>query len=246
MMRTQGLKVYRFRKRYYVFYSRDSCLSGLGSWIVEGIPADPSEYRQWLDRMRKTAAGWHKRYESVISVTPGKHVAKSSDDNDSFDDNESLEDNFMEHQLPSFLAPMNSLFIEWVYIIDLDNEAFTVNHGAHFRLDQIPDHWIGSLARVPIREREVIVIPGSVPDESIASLVVDTPVFGTVTIAQRDFFSVSHSHFDSTIALTRIHLSTASISEIARNSKRDCCCPTHPATWCNIPSFIVQAASGTP
>jgi len=38
---------------------------------------------------------------------------------------------------PTWFAPLNNVMIEWVYIIDLDRELFSVNNGAHFRLDQI-------------------------------------------------------------------------------------------------------------
>lgn len=35
-------------------------------------------------------------------------------------------------------APQNDIMIEWVYVIDFDRMAFSVDNGAHFRLDNIP------------------------------------------------------------------------------------------------------------
>lgn len=56
-------------------------------------------------------------------------------------------DAFADGEQTIWLAPLNDFMIEWVYIIDLDREVFSVNNGAHFKLDRIPHiDWMGSLA----------------------------------------------------------------------------------------------------
>lgn len=45
------------------------------------------------------------------------------------------------HDYPNYFLPFNGLFIEWIYVIDLDDEVFTVNNAADFRLDKIPAAW---------------------------------------------------------------------------------------------------------
>lgn len=52
-MGTRGLKVWRYRKRYFSFFNRyDSYSSGLGWSIVKSIPTDPKEYQNWLEKAR--------------------------------------------------------------------------------------------------------------------------------------------------------------------------------------------------
>jgi hypothetical protein len=50
-------------------------------------------------------------------------------------------------QVPSLLPDIFEGPIEWIYIVDLDREIFSVNHGAHFKLNNIPlnDVWIEAL-----------------------------------------------------------------------------------------------------
>ena len=77
-----------------------------------------------------------------------------------------------EAALPSFLVPLNDLYIEWVYIPDLDREIFSVNNGAHFKLDKVPHiNWIEALAVGELGDQ--IVLPGALPEEALANLVAE-------------------------------------------------------------------------
>ena len=55
-MRTRGLRVLRFRKRYYQLpWQYDSYPEGLGRAFAATIPTDAVEYQEWLTTERKSA-----------------------------------------------------------------------------------------------------------------------------------------------------------------------------------------------
>ena len=55
---------------------------------------------------------------------------------------------------------------------DLDNETFTVNNGAHFKLEMMPHiDWIGALDRGGLDK--AIVVPGKVPEKAVVDLLAD-------------------------------------------------------------------------
>ena len=158
-MGTRGLRVVRFRKRYYIFYNQwDSYPEGLGKTIANEIPTDAAKYQEWLAAQRQTAEEWEALYEEFLTIKPGNEVTTDLPD-------------FMQQSFPSSLAPLNDTFIEWIYITDLDRETFSVNNGAHFKLEQVPHvDWINSLGNGGLGD--VIALPGAVPMEAITNLVI--------------------------------------------------------------------------
>ncbi|KAL9033475.1 MAG: hypothetical protein Q9214_007499, partial [Letrouitia sp. 1 TL-2023] len=219
-MGTRGLKVYRFRKRYYIFYNQyDSYPEGLGKTLVQEIPADPEEYKEWLATKRQEAAKWEEQwttYACVDSVTffgdksDGQEPSTHPNDPESSAGSssaitvvvplekveanaepvesagvfcrcdrpktQSLEadtlSDFMRQQSPAYFTPMNDIWIEWVYTIDLDLETFSVSNSAHFKLNLLPrDTWIDSLATG--QQDDQIVLPGLVPPGAATSLAID-------------------------------------------------------------------------
>ncbi len=159
-MGTRGLRIVRFRKRYYIFYNQyDSYPSGLGKQVVAEIPTDAVKYQEWLAAQRKSAEEWEALYEDYLSVRPGNEVTTNLPD-------------FMRQHFPSLLTPLNDTWIEWIYTVDLNRETFSVNNGAHFKLDQITHiDWIGSLAEAELGDQ--VSLPGSVPAEAVTDLVVE-------------------------------------------------------------------------
>ena len=161
-MGTRGLRVVRFRKRYYIFYNHwDSYPEGLGTEIAAGIPSDAAKYQEWLAAQRKSAEEWEAVCEGFLSVQPGS--MKTTD----------LPE-FMHRNFPSSLTPLNDMYIEWVYTMDLDRETFTVNNGAHFKLEQVPHiDWIKALENG--RLGDPIALPAALPRDGITSLVAEHP-----------------------------------------------------------------------
>lgn len=158
-MGTRGFRVVRFRKRYYIFFNQfDSYPDGLGKQVAAQIPADAKEYQQWLDAQRKSAEKWEALYEDFLSIKPGNQVTTDIPD-------------FMRQNYPTLLAPLNDTWIEWIYTVDLDREVFSVDNGAHFKLDRVPHiDWINSLADGDLGDK--ISLPGAVPFEALSNLVV--------------------------------------------------------------------------
>ena len=159
-MGTRGFRVVRFRKRYYIFFNRlDSYPEMLGTDIAAKIPGDAAKYQEWLVDQRKFAEEWEAVYETFLSVQPESE--KTTD-----------LPGFMQQHPPSLLTPLNDLFIEWVYTVDLDRETFSVNNGAHFNLKEIPHiDWINSLDCGELGDQ--IPLPAAVPKNAITSLVTD-------------------------------------------------------------------------
>ena len=74
--------------------------------------------------------------------------------------------------LPSYMPVFNGhLNVEWVFVIDLDREIFSVDHGAHFKLEIIPRYrWIDALDKTYYEHR--LVLPDRLPENAVTSLVV--------------------------------------------------------------------------
>ena len=134
-MGTRGFKAWRFRKRYYFQYNHwDSYPEGLGSQIASEIPSEHEQYISWLAAQRKQAEIRESRWDEYLTVDPDI-------------EDPTVDLDFMDEYHPSSLVPLNDTYIEWVYILDLDREIFSVNNGAHFKLEQGPHiNWIAALA----------------------------------------------------------------------------------------------------
>ena len=180
-MGTRGYKAWRFRKRYYVEYNgMDSYPEGLGTWIARGIPMGRDDYINWLEARRREMAYRDAHLDRYLAIEQGPKQDESSDDEEP--DECAIE--FIADNQPVWVVPLNDLFIEWVYIIDLDREIFSVNNGAHYKLDRIPHiNWIESLANGLMGDKISLPFIG----DDMASLVAEVPKAGS---CERVSFSV--------------------------------------------------------
>ena len=172
-MGTRGYKAWRFRKRYYVQYnSMDSYPEGLGTWIAQGIPTGRKDYIKWLEAQRTEMKERDACLDRYLAVEPNSKQSESGDDEEP--DESAIE--FIAEDQPIWIVPLNDLFIEWVYIIDLDREIFSVNNGAHYKLDRIPHiNWIESLANGLMGDKISLPFIG----DDMASLVAEAPKEGS-------------------------------------------------------------------
>ncbi|KII85707.1 hypothetical protein PLICRDRAFT_45062 [Plicaturopsis crispa FD-325 SS-3] len=111
-MGTRGFKSYRHKGRYFVRYNHfDSYPSGLGVQVLATIPTgDPQAFQAWLERTR---AQLDTDYKELEGTEDGEYFVRDK-------------------------QPVNDLFIEWIYEIDLDRLVFLVDTEPVFRLDNMP------------------------------------------------------------------------------------------------------------
>lgn len=78
-----------------------------------------------------------------------------------------------ELPLPSYRPIFNDIMIEWIYVIDLDREIFSIDHGAHLKLEIVPRlGWINALASTGNGDR--LLLPDLSPECATTSLVVNS------------------------------------------------------------------------
>lgn len=156
-MCTRGSRLVHFRGRYYRFYDKwNSRPDDYGSDIVNEIPIDEEEYQKWLAQQRAKASEWASALDKFLHVK--RPVTKGIKDQE-FDDGLSetaskVSEGALQHwtydvvadvkdpPLPSYMPVFNDPDIKWVYVIDLDREIFSVDHGAHFRLREYTKTWM--------------------------------------------------------------------------------------------------------
>lgn len=103
---------------------------GFGSAGRGTCPYDLSRPR-WLATTRRDLAGLAQRLEQAWTVSVDSPA--ESKDNGSTAGAEALV------LMPSHLRPDWDLYLEFVYVIDLDRQTSAYNYVCHFRLDKLPD-----------------------------------------------------------------------------------------------------------
>ena len=185
-MGTGGYRIIRFRGRYYCFYNHsDSYPDFYGAGLVSEIPSDPEKYQKWLAKQRAKASEWDSALENFLHVkrlNAEEIKDQESDDGHSGAASAPSEGALLhwskvvggdvdELPLPSYKPIFNDLWIEWVYVVDLDREIFSVDHGAHFKMGHIPRlGWIDALAKTHDGDR--LLLPDLLPENATTSLVV--------------------------------------------------------------------------
>ncbi|KAJ5719034.1 hypothetical protein N7493_007489 [Penicillium malachiteum] len=164
-MGTRGLDIVRYRGRYYARYHQfDSYYESLGKDVVASIPADPAKYQKWLEKMRAFYAQLEKQLDKeVYEIRDGEKPNKSE-----FMDLESI---------PTEIPRLNNIFIEFIYVVDLDREVLTMNHSIHWKLNNIPredDQWLKGIKN-SIYYGEHTVSPDICPEEHLVSVALELP-----------------------------------------------------------------------
>lgn len=140
---------------------------------MDGVPADPEKYQKWLQSQRDFFAKWDSLLQVFLTLQPddllSSHVPEMSIFHTAFDDR------LQEDAPPCHLSGFTDWSIEWSYTIDLDQEVFSVDNGAHFRLKNMPrnDEWIKALFHDSQGNR--FLLPHLVPADSVATLALEPP-----------------------------------------------------------------------
>ena len=149
--------VIRFHKRYYIFTKSSlwpDCLSRLHIPKKIFPAADGAEYQAWLAAHRKFAEEWEAAYEGFLSVQPGSEQVTSILTEDFSLDRSALEidlrypmlkqggvttalPDFMQKQLPSLIPPLKRGTVDWIHVVDLDRELYSLNYKDHYKLQEV-------------------------------------------------------------------------------------------------------------
>ncbi len=136
-MGTRGYYVFKHKGMYYIFYNHfDSYFHGLGKLIVDDIKKLIKNDKNWIETIKKLI----DKIKLCDTEIWGKTQFKSI--------HESLEqsDNYTYHT--SMNEPSLTIFIEYIYIIDIDLMKFKIIPSSYsgcntkvFLLTSIPDNW---------------------------------------------------------------------------------------------------------
>lgn len=169
-MGTRGLRIVKYRGRYWIFDNNyDSYPKGMGKSLVDKIPTNPEEYRMWLQDQRALWAKWDDLLQTILAIEPKDLAKLQSPKAGTLMENfwQGLFDERLESIPPSYHIWSNR---EWVYTLDLDREVFSVDNGAHFRLDRVSgnDNWIEALALDSNSKR--LALPQYVGEDVVTNL----------------------------------------------------------------------------
>ena len=183
-MGTRGCRIIRFRGRYWIFCNHwDSYPDGLGKWLVNSIPTDPEQYQNWLQSQRDHFTKWDSLLQQLLTIQPEDMRKLRSGEPHTAVFFAAFDGRLSQNAPPYYPSALLSIngWIEWTYTIDLDREVFSVDNGAHFRLNHIPrnDEWIEALF-IDSRNNRYL-LPHLVPAESVATLALDPPSFTVST-----------------------------------------------------------------
>lgn len=135
-MGTRGNYVFRYKRKYYVFYNHlDSYFSGLGDDIVKELqqmkPEDFDKIKVLIENIKQRDGydGYGSNFEGIMCALLNSDTYRLEEIID--------------------CEPENDLFIEYIYILDLDNDVFKVKYWGpndtvqsnRFRLSNIPNDW---------------------------------------------------------------------------------------------------------
>ena len=179
-MGTRGFRIIKFRGRYWIFYNQwDSYPDGLGKSLMDGVPADPEKYQKWLQSQRDFFAKWDSLLQVFLTLQPKDMLSSHKPDTSIF--HTAFDDRLQEDAPPYHLSGFTDFSIEWTYTIDLDQEVFSVDNGAHFRLKNMPknDEWIKALFHDSQGNR--FLLPHLVHADSVATLALEPPSLDSTT-----------------------------------------------------------------
>ena len=156
----------------------DGFLDSMGETLVKTIPTDPVEYQKWLKSRREFYAKWDDLLHTFLSITPVdlQHIEARFCEIEHHETDPMLEEAFSNdliafpnHHPTAYNRPP----VYW-YTIDLDLEVFSIDNGAHYRLDSIPRNrqWMKALLHDGSGNR--FVHPQLAPEVSMANLAANT------------------------------------------------------------------------
>lgn len=176
-MGTRGLRIVKYRGRYWIFYNHyDSYFEGMGDSLVGIIPTDPEGYQKWLLAQRAFFEKWDNLLQKKLCIHPDQLL--DLDGEGSYREVwKEMFDERLEEDEPTHDPGSLDIYIEYIYTFDLDLEVFSIDNSAHYRLDQIPRDGKWMKAVFKDDEGHRFVHPKYAPAESLANLTVENGDF---------------------------------------------------------------------
>ncbi|CAE6471999.1 hypothetical protein ACGC1H_003832 [Rhizoctonia solani] len=133
-MSTRGYFVYRYKRRYYRRYiPHDAYPEYWGNNLAQLVPRDPYKREAWI-------------HATAVMLEKAELKDAESEEVECMHEIDTEGLNALEFNLIidfdwTFIGI--DILIQWTYVIDLDNNVFTVNDSTHFKLDDMPPESIG-------------------------------------------------------------------------------------------------------
>ena len=136
--------------------------------------------RQWLQFQRDHYAKWDSLLQKILTIKPADMRKLQLDESEEPVFHDAFDERLYENTPPYHYSGYTE-YTEYSYTIDLDREVFSVDYGAHFRLNCIPknDDWIKAVFNDTFGN--TFLLPQLVPRESIATLALGPPNFPLYT-----------------------------------------------------------------
>ncbi|KAI4101024.1 MAG: hypothetical protein LQ339_005252 [Xanthoria mediterranea] len=150
----------------------------MGETLVKTIPTDPDEYQKWLKSQRDFYAKWDDSLHTFLSITPHdlQHIETRFWEMGHHETDPILEEAFSNKltAFPNHHPTEYHFWAKYSCTIDLDLEVFSIDNGAHYRLDAIPRNrqWIKAL--LFDSKGHPFVHPQLAPEASMANLAANT------------------------------------------------------------------------
>lgn len=159
-------------------HSLNGFLNSMGETLVKTIPTDPDEYQNWLKSQRDFYAKWDDLLHTFLSITPDdlQHIEARFCEIEHHETDPMLEEAFSNDLIafPNHHPTAYDVPPAYCYTIDLDLEVFSIDSGAHYRLDSISRNrqWMKALLHDGWGNR--FVHPQLAPEASLANLAANT------------------------------------------------------------------------
>ena len=157
-------------------YYMDGYLEGVGASLVNSIPTEPNQYLEWLQSQRDFYGKWDRLLQTFLCINPIElqNIEARFYGIEHHETDPTMEEAF-SNRLVAFSnhhSTDHPYGAAYYYTIDLDQEVFSIDFGAHYSLDCIPrnNQWMDALLYDSQGNR--FVHPQLAPETSLASLAV--------------------------------------------------------------------------
>ncbi|KAH7335819.1 hypothetical protein B0J17DRAFT_769624 [Rhizoctonia solani] len=142
-MGTRGFMAYRYKGKYYRVYIPDYAHpSEYVRGCTASIPRDPTQIQDWLEKVARaleSKSQWNRLFGGdEVELLSGEEDKLDGGDQDEYDSEDQERGRLEIIPARDCSWTLGEAFLEYIYVIDLDNRVFSFNGAVHFRLDNMP------------------------------------------------------------------------------------------------------------